>query len=188
MDDRQHALDQVEVHAANGRQTAEFLADQRFLGRAVHLHDADGGAQVVADSFGTRQAQWRRRERGGGAAGAVGVIVGVSRGLAALAVVPVRVIVAMLMAVAVSVPLMPFSAVSMRVLGVRMRVAMSMSIMPTAAARAAFVTAFMTMSVAVLLRVRLPVAPMRTGLVRFRTIGGKTADFRHGGFLVRFVV
>jgi len=104
-----------------------------------------------------------------------------SRGLAALAVVPVRVIVAMLMAVVVSVPFMPFSAVAIQVLGVRMGVSMSMNIMPTAAARAA-------LAGMAVLRVNLPVAPMCTGLVCCRAIGGKTADFRHGGFLVRFVV
>ncbi len=98
MDDGQHALHQIEVHAADVRHAAEFLADQRFFGRTIHLHDADRGAQVAADGLGARQAHGRDGSRRCGATGlvvvvAVAVCVGVM-----LMIVPVFVGVIMLVA------------------------------------------------------------------------------------------
>jgi len=75
MHDREHALHQVEVEAPHGWHATELLADQRFFGRAVHLHDADRGAHVSADGFGSRKLG--QRDGGGGAAG-VDVVVDVA--------------------------------------------------------------------------------------------------------------
>jgi hypothetical protein len=41
MHHRQHALHQVEFQALDRRHAAQLLADQRFFGGAIHLHDAD---------------------------------------------------------------------------------------------------------------------------------------------------
>ncbi|MNY29087.1 hypothetical protein D3C86_1631090 [compost metagenome] len=41
--DGQHALHQVEVERGHAGHAAELVADQRFLGRAVHGLDAVGG-------------------------------------------------------------------------------------------------------------------------------------------------
>nr|WP_244101681.1 hypothetical protein [Burkholderia ambifaria] len=53
---------------------AELLADQRFLGRAVHLHDPERGAHVTRRGR-PRDRQRRERQRGRRAAGAGGVVV-----------------------------------------------------------------------------------------------------------------
>ncbi|MFM0221630.1 hypothetical protein [Paraburkholderia dipogonis] len=141
MDDRQDALHQVEFHAAHVRHAAEFLADQRFFGRAIHLHDADGGAHVAADGFGWRQ--WDRRGYGSGcscsAARRVCITVGVRVAVAVMGMV-----------------------VSMRI------VAMS--------------------AVRVVMSVKVPFVPVRTGSRPFEAVGFGVVGLRHGGFLVRFVV
>jgi hypothetical protein len=91
--DGQHALHQVEVETLHAGHAAELFADQRFFGGAVHLHDADGGAHVVANCFGYRELGQDRR--GGAAAGVVGVAVIV----VVIVVMVVRMIVALGMAV-----------------------------------------------------------------------------------------
>jgi hypothetical protein len=53
--------------------------------------------------------------------------------------------------------------------------------MPTPAVRTAVVSMVVPYT-------NFPASLVRTGFVQFRTIGGKTVDFRHSGFLERFVV
>ena len=100
MDDCQNALHQVEVHAAHGRHAAEFLADQRLFGRAVHLHDADSGTHVVADCFGARKLRCDWRRSGAGAASVV-----TSMAVAVLVLMPVVVLMLVLVLVRMTVRL-----------------------------------------------------------------------------------
>jgi hypothetical protein len=72
MHDCQHALHQVELQAGDCGHRAELLADQRFLGRAVHLQDADRRADAVGRD---RRRGERRERRGGGRTAGVGMVV-----------------------------------------------------------------------------------------------------------------
>ncbi|CAI8692242.1 LigA [Burkholderia sp. IT-111MI5] len=72
--DGQHPLHQVEFERRHLAHPAELLADQRLLGRAVHLHDPERGAHV-ARCGRLRDRQRCERQRGGGAAVAGRVVV-----------------------------------------------------------------------------------------------------------------